>query len=120
MNDINRTHKVQIKDTSAIRVHLEYLREWNDRRQHKIGFTLNGRYVEGDLAPEHTGMLEVVREDFCRGKVAEHAVELLNLGVRVELDFDPEEFLSAKAFSRLATEEKAKAIQESSSPDELG
>jgi hypothetical protein len=120
MNDINRSIKVRIQDAHAIRSHLESLREWNDRRQHKIGVTLNGRYIEGDLSPEHIGIIEAVREDFCRGKVAEHAFELMNMGVHVDLDFDAEEFLSAKAFARLATEEKAKAIQASAAPDELG
>lgn len=113
MTDINRTLKVRLQDASAIRANLEYLRTWNDRRQFKIGFTLNGLYLEGDLEPEHISMLEAVREDFCRGKVAEFAVELIRLGVHVDLDFDPEAFLSAKAFAKAVEEAKAKAIEKS-------
>lgn len=113
---MTETLKVRIENANSIRIYLDTVQKWEQRRLVRPSLVLQGNYI--DLSPEHQGLLEVLSEDICRTQVAEAAEHLYNLGVHLDLDFDFQEHLAGKAAAQAAAEAKANAI--AASVEDLG
>lgn len=105
---------LKLEDAWSVKYKLESLQEWDARRQNAdVHIMMGGRYYTDEISESSRALLATIKENFCRTKMAEIAVELRQKGVTVELDFDFDEHLSAMEMARLAEEQRVASIQDS-------
>lgn len=83
-----------MKPTDILHVQsaLNVISDTETMRLSNIDMTLGGRYIGDKLSASSRGLLETIREDYCRRRIAEQAFELEKRGVTLTLDFDIEIF----------------------------
>lgn len=101
---------LKLENAWSVRYKLESLSEWEKRREGNPQFLIGGTYYTDALPEVSIGLLETIKENLCRTKMAEIAVELRQIGVIVELDFDFDAHLSAMEMARLAEEQRRESI----------
>jgi len=103
---------LKLEDAWSVKYDLESLKKWASiRAEGTPQFLINGTYYTDSLPEASLGILAVLKENFCRTKMAQIAVELRNKGVVVELDFDFDAHLSAEETAKLAREQAAASLE---------